>query len=94
MKKQIYILKNRGKGNLNNIDNNDLYLLVDQSNNTNILKLGEFTIYKKPGNVSENLQTGDVIQGFFTETKFVMAMYNFGDINDIANYTMLNEIDF
>lgn len=62
--------------------------------NKNTVPFGKFTIYKKSGNTSADLEAGDIIQGFFSENKFVMAVYNTGNVNNLASYTMLNELDF
>lgn len=70
-------------------------LIEEEQINTKKIPYGQFQIFGKQGNVDFNvLQIGDIVHGFFSPKRFVLAIYNGGLIDDENNYTFIidNEI--
>lgn len=58
------------------------------------LHRGNMVIFRRPSNVTTDLQSGDVVEGFWSDTLFIKATYNGGDQNDINNYTISEESEY
>ncbi len=60
-----------------------------------VLTLGNFQVWKKPGNnIYSQLQPGDYVEGWFSETKRIHADYTGGLITDIASFDIIKEFDY
>lgn len=92
---RTYLLKNKGKGLIADLVAEDLEEIGSGSKKFNVVPFGDFTIYKKSGNTNLGvLEANDYVVGWWSSTKFIKAIYNGIDDGDIANYTLLEELDF
>lgn len=58
------------------------------------IQFGNFLIFGASGNTSTSLQSGDIVQGWFSTTEFwVASRYNSGDPALKASYTILSSIE-
>lgn len=67
--------------------------LDNQLTAANTLPYGQYFIFKKQGNTGTTIQIGDIIQGWFSDTKFIKAIYVTGPLNDLGSFTVLEELD-
>lgn len=59
-----------------------------------VVSYGNFTTYKKSGNTGSGLESGDMIIGWWSASKFIRAIFVSGDPTDLASYTILEDLDF
>lgn len=64
--------------------------MEDLEAQTTIVPFSKLTIYKKSGNnLLKIAETGDYVQGWFSETKFIRAWYLGGPLNEIESFDLL-----
>lgn len=59
------------------------------------LTLGNLKVFKKPANSNPSqLEVGDMVLGWWSNTKFIQGTYLGGDVEDIASYALTQELDY
>ncbi len=70
------------------------YISDSITNVDNVVAYQDFTIYKAVGNSAENLESGDLVIGWFSQTLFFhLAKYTGGDVSDETNFDQITPID-
>ena len=71
-----------------------IYISDSITNTDNVVAYQDFTIYKGIGNVSNNLENGDLVIGWFNQSLFFhLAKFTGGDIHDASNFDQITPID-
>jgi hypothetical protein len=74
-------------------DGSPNWQLINRNLNTVLVNGNLMNLSKKPGNVSDSIQAGDMISdGWWSSSKYIMqAIYLTGDINTLSSWDIIND---